>query len=86
MYDDFFGVEESEQFAFYRVPKLLFTTDRFRNLSAEAKLLYGLFLDRMSVSQKNGWIDEEGRVYIIYTIESIMEALGCGNKIGVQLC
>ena len=85
MYDDFFGVEESEQFAFYRVPKLLFTTDRFRNLSAEAKLLYGLFLDRMSVSQKNGWIDEEGRVYIIYTIESIMEALGCGNKKAIQL-
>lgn len=85
MYDEFFGIEESEQFAFYRVPKLLFTTDRFRNLSAEAKLLYGLFLDRMSVSRKNGWIDENGRVYIIYTVESIMEALGCGNKKAIQL-
>lgn len=85
MYDEFFGVEESEQFAFYRVPKLLFTSERFRNLSAEAKLLYGLFLDRMSVSQKNGWIDENGRVYIIYTVEGIMEAFGCGNKKAIQL-
>ena len=85
MYDDFFGIEESEQFAFYRVPKLLFTTDRFRNLSAEAKLLYGLFLDRMSLSQKNSWMDKDGRVYIIYTVENIMEALGCGNKKAIQL-
>ena len=57
MYDEFFGIEESEQYAFYRVPKLLFTTDRFWNLSTDAKMLYGLLLDRMSLSQKNGWVD-----------------------------
>lgn len=85
MYDEFFGIEESEQYAFYRVPKLLFTTDRFWNLSTDAKMLYGLLLDRMSLSQKNGWVDEQGRVYIIYTIENIMEALGCGNKKAIGL-
>ncbi len=85
MYNEYFSIEESEQFAFYRVPKLLFTDDRFWNLSTDAKLLYGLFLDRIALSQKNGWVDEHGRVYIIYTVESIMEALGCGNKKAVGL-
>lgn len=85
MYNEFFRVEESEQFAFYRVPKLLFTAERYSKLSAEAKLLYGLFLDRLSLSQKNGWVDKDGNVYIIYTVENIMEALGCGNKKAIQL-
>lgn len=85
MYDDFFGVEDSEQFAFYRVPKLMFKLERFKNISPEAKLLYGLCLDRMTISQKNGWVDEVGRVYIIYTIEEIMEALNCGNKKAIHL-
>ena len=85
MYEEFFGIEESEQYAFYRVPKLLFTNERYRNLSAESKLLYGLFLDRMGISRKNGWVDKDGRVYIIYTVEDIMEALGCGNKKAIQL-
>lgn len=85
MYDEFFGIEESEQYAFYRVPKLLFTSDRFWNLSTDAKMLYGLLLDRMALSQKNGWVDEQGRVYIIYTVENIMESLGCGNKKAIQL-
>ena len=85
MYDEFFGIEESEQYAFYRVPKLLFTSERFWNLSTDAKMLYGLLLDRMALSQKNGWVDEQGRVYIIYTVENIMESLGCGNKKAIQL-
>lgn len=85
MYDEFFGIEESEQYAFYRVPKLLFTSKRFQNLSTDAKMLYGLFLDRMALSRRNSWIDKQGRVYIIYTVENIMESLGCGNKKAVQL-
>ena len=85
MYDDFFGIEDSEQFAFYRVPKLMFKLERFKCISSDAKLLYGLCLDRMTVSQKNGWVDKLGRVYIIYTIEEIMEALNCGNKKAIQL-
>lgn len=85
MYDEFFGIEESEQYAFYRVPKLLFTEERFWNLSTDAKMLYGLLLDRMSLYQKNGWIDDKGRVYIIYTVENIIEALNCGNKKAIQL-
>ena len=79
MYDYFYGAE-SEQFSFYRIPKVLFTEERFKAISAEAKVLYGLLLDRMSLSAKNGWQDKENRVYIIFTIEDIMEAMGCADQ------
>lgn len=79
MYDYFYGAE-SEQFSFYRIPKVLFTEERFKAISTEAKVLYGLLLDRMSLSAKNGWQDKENRVYIIFTIEDIMEAMGCADQ------
>ena len=79
MYDYFYGAE-SEQFSFYRIPKVLFTEERFKAISAEAKVLYSFLLDRMSLSAKNGWQDKENRVYIIFTIEDIMEAMGCADQ------
>lgn len=80
----FYG-EESEQFSYYRIPKLLITGAHFKNLSTDAKLLYGLLLDRMGLSAKNGWYDEQGRVYIYYTLEEIMEDMNCGKDKGVKL-
>ena len=76
---------EADSYTFYRVPKILFTAKIFERLSTDAKLLYGLLLDRMQLSLKNGWVDEEGKVFIYYTVESIMEALTCGNKKAGQL-
>ena len=61
--------KEAEAFSFFRIPKLLFTDEAFRVLSSDAKVLYGILLDRMSLSMKNGWIDEENKVYTIFTIE-----------------
>lgn len=84
MFDYFYG-HQSEQFTFYRIPKVLFIDPKFKKLSIEAKLLYGLFLDRMSLSAKNEWFDEQGRVFIIFTIEEIMEALGCAKAKSVSL-
>lgn len=55
---------EAEQFSFYRIPKRLLEDDRFRGVSTDAKLLYGLLLDRMALSMKNGWLDQQGRVFI----------------------
>jgi len=63
-YDYFYG-QQCEQFAFYRIPKALFTDTAFAAVSTEAKLLYGILLDRMQLSAKNGWVDRENRVYII---------------------
>ena len=77
---DYFRGMEAEQYSFYRVPKVLFTAKYFKSLSCEAKVLYGLMLDRMSLSIKNRWFDEEDRVYIIFTVEEIMELLGCGRQ------
>ena len=67
--DYYYGIE-AEQFSFYRVPRLLIKDERFKKLSSDAKLLYGLMLDRMSLSIKNEWFDEDNRAYIIYTIDS----------------
>ena len=80
----FYG-EESEQFSFYRIPKLLITGAQFKNLSTDAKLLYGLLLDRMSLSAKNNWLDEQGRVYIIYTVREVQESLCCAEHKAVKL-
>lgn len=82
---DYFYGQQAEQFSFYRIPKVLFTDERFRGISAEAKTLYGILLDRMNLSAKNGWLDGQGRVYIIFTVEEIESALTCGNKKAISL-
>ncbi len=83
-FDYYYGVE-AEQFSFYRVPRLLIKDERFKGLSSDAKLLYGLMLDRMSLSMKNGWLDDENRAYIIYTIDNIREDLGCSKEKAVKV-
>ena len=84
MLDYFYG-GQADLFSFYRLPKALFVDPRFRGISAEAKILYGLLLDRMSLSARNDWLDEQGLVYIVFTVEEIMESLACGNKKAVGL-
>ena len=78
-FDYYYGIE-AEQFSFYRVPRLLIKDKRFKELSSDAKLLYGLMLDRMALSMKNGWFDSENRAYIHYTLENIMEDLNCAKE------
>lgn len=80
----FYGAE-SEQFSFYRIPKLLVKDPKFRGLSSDAKLLYGLMLERMSLSMKNGWYDELDRAYIIYTIDMIADDLGVGRDKAIRI-
>ena len=82
---EYFRGMEAEQYSFYRVPKVLFTAECFKSLSCEAKVLYGLLLDRMSLSIKNRWFDEEDRVYIIFTVEEIAELMNCGTQKAVRL-
>lgn len=82
---DYYYGEESNQFSFYRIPRELITGDRFKRVSTDAKLLYGLLLDRMGLSAKNGWYDEQGRVYIYYSLEEIQADLGCGHDKATKL-
>ena len=77
---DFYYGKEADQFTFYRLPKALIVDKRFKELSDSAKLLYGLMLDRMSLSARNGWIDEDERVYIKYSFSNIMEDLNCAKE------
>ena len=78
-FDYYYGIE-AEQFSFYRVPRILIKDKRFKDLSSDAKLLYGLMLDRMAMSMRNGWLDSENRAYIHYTMDNIMEDLNCAKE------
>ena len=78
-FDYFYGAE-AEQFTFFRIPKVLFKDKRFKDMSTDAKLLYGLMLDRMGLSMRNRWIDDDNRVYIIYKMEEIIEDIGCARQ------
>ena len=84
IYDYHYGME-AEQYAFFRIPKVLMTDPHFRGISTDAKLLYGLMLDRMSLSVKNGWTDDLGRVYIYFPIEEVMELLHCKSEKATRL-
>ena len=77
---DYFYEHESELFTFYRVPKVLFTEEPFKSINCEAKLLYGLLLDKMGLSRKSGWFDQQGRAFVYYGINRIMEDLGCAHN------
>ncbi len=83
-YEYFYG-SQAESYSFIRVPRLLMKGKEFRELSTDAKLLYSLLLDRMSLSMRNGWLDEAGRVYIYYTVEEIQDDLNCGHNKACKL-
>ena len=76
---EYFYGEQAESYSFYRIPRQLITGEKYKGLSVEAKLLYGMMLDRMGVSLRNGWLDKTGRVYIYYTVEEIQSDLDCGH-------
>ena len=79
-----FKINEAERFKFVRVPKLLFEA-RYKNLSTDAKILYSLLFERMELSRKNGWHDDDGSVYIYFTLEEVCKVLGCGHDKATKL-
>ena len=83
VFNYYYGTE-AEQFSFIRIPKVMLTEERFAPLSLASKILYGVLLDRMALSVKNGWLDKEQRVYIIFRIEEIQELLGFSKKKSIE--
>ena len=82
---DYFYGNEADSFSFFRIPKTLILDPAYKNISTDAKLLYGLLLDRMALSTRNGWLDKQGRVYIYYTIHEIKIDLNCASEKAVKL-
>ena len=82
---DYFYGQAGELFSFYRIPKALFQEPRFQSLSTDAKTLYGILLDRMSLSVRNEWFDKKGRVFIIFTIEDVKRTLRCADNKATRL-
>ena len=77
---EYYYSHQSEQFTFYRIPKSLFIDERFSALSSDSRVLYGLMLDCMGLSRKNGWVDKLSRVYIFFTLDEVMSSLGCARE------
>ena len=82
---DYFYGQAGELFSFFRIPKALFQEQRFQDLSTDAKILYGILLDRMNLSVKNEWFDKKGRVFIIFTIEDVKRTLRCADNKATRL-
>ena len=77
---DYYYGSQVEQFSFIRIPRVMLTDEAFALLSLQAKVLFSVFLDRMSISMKNRWFDEKNRVFIIYQISEIQEDLGFSKR------
>lgn len=82
---NYFYGSDAEQFNFFRIPKKLILDPKFRGLSNDAKILYSIMLDRMTLSARNGWVDDENRVYIIFTVKDVTEELGCSERKAIML-
>ena len=65
---------------FYQIPKELFINPYYKNLSSDSKLLYALLLDRLSVSMKNEWIDEDGNIFLVFSRKEAQEKLNLSDK------
>ena len=83
--NDYFTADDAEEYSFYRIPKPLILNPDYRSVPVEAKMLYGLMLDRMGLSVRNGWLDEQGRVFIYFTVDSVREDLCCGKEKACKL-
>lgn len=83
--NDYFTADDAEEYCFYRIPKPLILNPDYRSVPVEAKMLYGLMLDRMGLSVRNGWLDEQGRVFIYYTVDAVREDLCCGKEKACKL-
>lgn len=78
---DYINLERSSQFDFIRIPKAMITSEGFFvSMSLQSKLLYGLLLDRMTVSMKNKWLDDRNRAYIVYPIKEIQNDLSISRR------
>lgn len=82
---EYYTQQEVKLFDYFMIPKALVRDKKFASLSSDAKILYGILMERLTLSQKNGWADEKGRVYIIYTIDTLMDDMNCKNTKAFKL-
>ena len=83
--NDYFTERDAIEYPFYRIPKALITNPLYHSVSTDAKLLYGLLLDRAALSTRNGWKDEHGRIFIYYTVKEVMAEVGCSKQKAIRL-
>ena len=77
-------IDEVKNNAFYQFPQWLLKEEPYKDLGDKAKLMYMLLFDRRTLSIKNKWYDDDGQIYMYFTIEQFMQELNCSNKAVVK--
>src|SRR4030066_2115393 len=80
----FYTEKEEVTLRFYQVPKALFKNPKYKGLSLGSKLMYSMLRDRLELSIKNNWKDEKGYIYLIFSVEELMNLLEMSNKIIIK--
>lgn len=76
-----YKINETLSHKYYQIPQELFINPLYKDtLNSDSKLLYGFLLDRMSLSAKNNWCDEDGNIYLIFTRKEVQEKLGLCDR------
>ncbi|MBQ9303848.1 replication initiator protein A [Butyrivibrio sp.] len=78
---DYHYGRQAMQYAMVEIPLLMFLDDAFEPLSIEAKVVYGILLQRIKLAGRNGWRDEEGKLYVIYPLEQMRKDIGLSTKV-----
>lgn len=84
MQGKYFYIQENETYPFLRIPKTLYQSPQYKKLSSDCILLYGIMLDRVSLSRQNNWIDKQGRIFIYFTLDEIMTTFNCAREKAVK--
>jgi Cdc6-like AAA superfamily ATPase len=77
---DYHYGKQALQYAMVEIPLLMFIDEVFDPLSIEAKVVYGMLLQRIRLANRNGWRDEEGRLYVIYPLEQMHKDIGLSTR------
>ena len=80
MQNQYFTVQENYKERFYQIPKVFFTSENYKNLTNDMKIAYAILRDRLNLSIKNSWVDEDGNIYFVYSNEKLMEILNCKKE------
>ncbi len=80
-----YNIREEVAQRFYRLPKIFFTSERYKKLSNDAKIAFAILQDRLDLSIKNQWFDEEGNIFFLYGNQQLGEILNCSKPTVIKI-
>lgn len=80
-----FNIADQVAERFYRLPKVFFSNDLYKKMSNDAKIAYALLQDRLELSIKNDWFDEDGSIFFLFGNEQLGEILNCSKPTVIKI-